>query len=163
LSKPSLYYYFASKEALVLDLALEALELEFYALTGAVQGVESGAEALVGLVRCRVDFFLDDIDAFRIVHVWTPALGLQDQLARSNTSKQMGALLSGIGNRLNAELNGIRRGARPDVQQLPQIAWALSQGILVQGVTGTTHAKGVEQCRTMRDVACRWLLDSLIE
>jgi len=161
LSKPSLYYYFASKEALVLELALESLQLEYDALTGAIRGAESGVEVLVRLVRTRIDFFLSDVDAFRIVHIWAPALGLQDQIFQSSASKQVNELLTAIGDRLSAERKGL--SARPDIQQLPQVAWALSQGILVQGVTGATHPSDREQCRVMRDIACRWLLDSLIE
>ena len=160
LSKPSLYYYFESKEALVAELANESLQLEFMALSGAVQIVGSGVEALVSLLRTRVDFFLDDVDAFRIVHVWAPALGLQTQLAQSNTSRQVATLLSAIGHRLSAEST---RKPDSDFQELPQVAWALSQGILVRGVADAAHPHDFAQCRSLRDAACRWLLDSLVE
>jgi AcrR family transcriptional regulator len=163
LSKPSLYYYFESKEALVFDLAVETLTLELAAVADAVQPIENGIDALVSLVRTRVDFYLKDTDAFRIVHVWSPALGVHEQLLRSSAHEQMGALLAGIGERLGAQQkNGTGRAARPDIHQLPQMAWALSQGILVQGLSGAASPKSLEPCRAMRDVACRWLLDSLV-
>jgi len=163
LSKPSLYYYFESKEALVLNLAIEALELEYRAVAETVQIAETGIAALVGLIRARVDHFLHDHDAFRLLHVWAPALGLQRQLMQSNTNRQMNALLDDIGIRLNSEKNGSPRTALRDAQQLPAVAWAMSQGILAQGISAAMSPKGVEQCRSMRDVACRWILDSLIE
>ncbi len=162
LSKPSLYYYFESKEALVFDLAIGAFELEYCAIAETVHAADSGVAALVDLVRTRVDHFLHDNDAFRILHVWAPALGLQNQIARSNTNKLMNALLEEIGARLNSERNGSSRMARNDAQQLPAMAWAMSQGILVQGISAAMTPKDVEQCRTMRDIACRWLLDSLV-
>jgi AcrR family transcriptional regulator len=162
LSKPSLYYYFESKEALMFDLALETLTLELAAVSGAVQGIESGIEAIVCLVRSRVDFYLQDTDAFRIVHVWAPALGVNERLLHSNTHTQMGTLLTSISERLGTQHKENGRAVRPDIQQLPQMAWALSQGILVQGLSGTLAPNGIEPCRSMRDVACRWLLDSLV-
>lgn len=162
LSKPSLYYYFESKEALVFDLAVETLTLELAAVSSAIQGIDNGVEALVCLVRTRVDFYLEDTDAFRIVHVWAPALGVHEQLLRSDTHAQMGTLLTSIGERLGTQHNGNGRPQRPDIRQLPHMAWALSQGILVQGLSGTPSPKSVEPCRSMRDVACRWLLDSLV-
>jgi TetR/AcrR family transcriptional regulator len=160
LSKPSLYYYFESKEALVAELAIETLSLELNALSGAVQKVGSGVEALVSLLRTRVDFFLDDVDAFRIVHVWAPALGLQTQLAQSNPSRQVTVLLSAIAQRLSTEST---RRPGSDFQQLPLVAWALSQGILVRGIADAARPHDTAKCRTLRDAACRWLLDSLVE
>ena len=162
LSKPAVYYYFDSKEALVFDLAIESLQIEFNMLAESVRAAKSGIESLVNLIRARVDFFLNDIDAFRILHLWGPALGLQRSLSQSNASKQISALLSTISHRLISEHATGSRAIRIDVQQLPQMAWALSQGILVQCVAGAMQPKDLEQCRAMRDVACRWLLDSLV-
>ena len=162
LSKPAVYYYFDSKEALVFDLAIESLQVEFNALAESVHSAKTGVEALVALIRTRVDFFLADIDAFKILHIWTPALGLQKQLTQSSISKQISALLNVISNRLGTERVAGNRAPRQDAQQLPHIAWALSQGILAQCATGALQPKDFEQCRAMRDVACRWLLDSLV-
>lgn len=162
LSKPSLYYYFESKEALVFELAVEVFELEYLSLAESVQSAESGVAALVNLVRTRVDYFLRDGDAFRILHVWAPALGLNQQIAQSNTNIQMNVLLGEIGKRLNAEKNGRPRTTISDAQQLPAMAWALSQGILVQAISTATNPQDTERCKAMRDVACRWILDSLL-
>ena len=162
LSKPAVYYYFDSKEALVFDLAIEALQIEFNVLAEVVHAAKSGVEALIDLIRIRVDFFLSDLDAFKILHVWTPALGLQRQLAQSSVSKQITALLNVISSRLTTERGAGNRAIRHDAQQLPQLAWALSQGILAQCVAGAMQPKDVEQCRTLRDVACRWLLDCML-
>jgi AcrR family transcriptional regulator len=162
LSKPAVYYYFDSKEALVFDLAVESLQIEFNILAESVHTAKSGIESLVELVRTRVDFFLSDMDAFRIVHVWTPALGLQRRLSQSNANKQIFALLSVIGQRLSTERPRDEHVTPLGMQQLPQLAWALSQGILSQHVASVMQPKDSEQCRAMRDSACRWLLDSLV-
>lgn len=160
LSKPAVYYYFDSKEALVFDLAIESLQVEFNALAEPVHAAKSGVQALVDLIRIRIDFFLNDVDAFRILHIWAPALGLQRQLAQSNVSKQITALLNFVSNRLGTERGS--RAVRHDAQQLPHMAWALSQGILAQYLVGTMQPRDIENCRAMRDVACRWLLDRLV-
>ena len=162
LSKPAVYYYFDSKESLVFDLAIESLQIEFNRLAESVHAANSGVEALVDLIRTRVDFFLNDIDAFRILHVWTPALGLQRRLAQSNASKQISALLNVISQRLSTERAPRVHTIRLDAQQFPQIAWALSQGILAQSAASGMQPKDLEQSRAMRDVACRWMLDSLL-
>ncbi len=162
LSKPAVYYYFDSKEALVFDLAIESLQIESNVLSEAVNAAKSGVESLVDLIRTRVDFFLNDMNAFRVLHVWAPAMGLQRRLSQSNTSKQISALLNLISHRLSTEKPSSNRAIRLDAQQLPQVAWALSQGILGQFAASAMQPKDLEQCRATRDVACRWLLDSLI-
>ncbi len=113
-------------------------------------------------IRTRVNFFLNDMNAFKVLHVWAPAMGLQRRLGQSNTSKQISALLNLISHRLSTEKTVSNRAMRLDAQQLPQVAWALSQGILGQFAAGTQQPKDLEQCRATRDVACRWLLDSLV-
>lgn len=162
LSKPAVYYYFDSKEALVFDFAIETMQNEFNVLAESVHAARSGIESLVNLIRARVDFFLNDIDTFRILHLWTPALGLQRRLSQSIASKQISALLNVISHRLSTEPASGSRALRLDAQQLPHIAWALSQGILAQCAAGAMQPKDLEQCRGMRDVACRWLLDSML-
>jgi AcrR family transcriptional regulator len=162
LSKPAVYYYFDSKEALVFDLAIESLQSEFNILSESVHAAKSGVESLVDLVRTRVDFFLNDMNAFRVLHVWAPAMGLQRRLSQSNTSKQISALLNLISHHLSTEKTAGNRATRPDAQQLPQMAWALSQGILGQFAASAQQPKDLDQCRATRDVACRWLLDSLV-
>jgi AcrR family transcriptional regulator len=162
LSKPAVYYYFDSKEALVFDLAIESLQAEFNILSESVHAAKSGVESLVDLIRTRVDFFLNDMNAYRVLHVWAPAMGLQRRLSQSNTSKQISALLNLISHRLSTERTSASRAVRLDAQQLPQMAWALSQGILGQFASGAQQPRDLEQCRATRDVACRWLLDSLV-
>jgi len=162
LSKPALYYYFDSKEALVYDLALEALHLEVNAIAPPVDTAESGTIALISMLRARIDYFLTDVDSFRILYVWVPALGLQMQITQSEPSLRMNDVLGVISRRLAAERETNDRVARYDTQQLPQMAWALSQGILARGIAGRMNAENIEQCRAMREVACRWLLDSLV-
>jgi len=162
LSKPAVYYYFDSKEALVFDLAIESLQIEFNVLSESVHAAKSAVESLVDLIRTRVDFFLNDMNAFRVLHVWAPAMGLQRRVSQSNTSKQISALLNLISHRLSTEKTSSNRAVRIDAQQLPQVAWALSQGILAQFAASALQPKDLEQCRATRDVACRWLLDALV-
>lgn len=162
LSKPAVYYYFDSKEALVFDLAVESLQIEFSVLAPAVRAAKTGVDCLVEVIRARVDFFLNDMNAFRILHVWTPALGLCQRLAQSNANTQISALLGAIADRLAAERTAGERAVHIEDQQLPQMAWALSQGILAQHAAGVLQPKDWQQCCRMRDAACRWLLDSLV-
>ena len=82
-----------------------------------MHSAKTGVEALVDLIRTRVDFFLADIDAFKILHIWTPALGLQKQLTQSSISKQISALLNVISNRLGTERVAGNREVRLRIDQ----------------------------------------------
>lgn len=68
LTNPALYYYFASKEALLFELVLR----EWLACGGSVQqaveATESGADAVEALIRTVFERYCQRLDLFMLVH-----------------------------------------------------------------------------------------------
>ena len=79
-TKPALYYYFASKEALVSALSLEVFAVEVDALTRAIERAPDGLSALEALVRAYVSRYLDDLDAFRLLNLVPQIHGIDREL-----------------------------------------------------------------------------------
>jgi TetR/AcrR family transcriptional regulator len=161
-SKPAVYYYFESKEDLVCALSLEVLVAERARLERAVDDAESAVDALVALVRSRVDFYLEDRDSFRILHVWGPMLGLQSRLESSPQHAALLGLVVSLAQRLADERHRLRSSSRVVAAKVPELAWAMSQGIIAGTALGPTREGDVARMRELRDSACRWLLDSLV-
>jgi AcrR family transcriptional regulator len=66
-SKPTLYYYFASKNALLFELIFGALTAEARAIHDGVEKAQSGAEALRVIIRESVNAFTTpSLDDFRL-------------------------------------------------------------------------------------------------
>jgi AcrR family transcriptional regulator len=162
-SKPAVYYYFDSKEDLVCELSFEVLTAEHQRLERIVNAAESGVDALVGLVRTRIDFYMEDRDSFRILHVWGPVLGLEPRIESSPQYAALRALLNRVSVRLLEERTKLRATSRVDLTKVPDMAWALAQGIIAALAVGPARDGDIEKARELRDSACRWLLDSLVE
>jgi AcrR family transcriptional regulator len=162
-SKPAVYYYFDSKEDLVCELSFEVLTAEHQRLEQAISDAESGVDALVRLVRTRIDFYMEDRDSFRILHVWGPVLGLQPRIEVSPQYAALRALLVRLSERISADRNPSRAATRVDVAKVPELAWALSQGVIAAMAVGPARDGDIVRARDLRDSACRWLLDSLVD
>jgi AcrR family transcriptional regulator len=65
-SKPTLYYYFASKNALLFEIIFRALTAEAQAIHDRVEKAQSGAEALGVIIRESVNAFTPGLDDFRL-------------------------------------------------------------------------------------------------
>jgi AcrR family transcriptional regulator len=162
-SKPAVYYYFDSKEDLVFELSLEVLTAEYQRLERAITDAESGVDSLVALVRTRIDFYMEDRDSFRILHVWGPVLGLQPRVEGSAQHAALRTLLARVSERLSADRSRFRPTSRVDVAKVPELGWALSQGIVAAMAVGPEREGDAARVADLRDSACRWLLDSLVE
>lgn len=162
-SKPAVYYYFDSKEDLVYALCREILEAEHVLLERFFIQAATAVDALVAIVRSRIDFYVHGRDSFRILYVWGPMLGLQARIEASPEHAALVGLVSRVAARLSAEREKARAPSRVEVMKVPELAWAMSQGIIAAIVLGPTRASDVARAGELRDSACRWLLDSLVE
>ncbi|HBQ15430.1 MAG: TetR/AcrR family transcriptional regulator [Sandaracinaceae bacterium] len=70
LSKPSVYYYFESREALLSALLADHFARETHALLDAVERAESGLGALEAMMRAFVAHHRDDYAGFRALQIW---------------------------------------------------------------------------------------------
>jgi TetR/AcrR family transcriptional regulator len=161
-SKPAVYYYFDSKEDLVYALCLEVLVAEYEHLERVVNQTASAVDALAALVHTRIDFYLHDRDSFRILHVWGPMLGLQARIEASPEQAALLGLVTQVAARLAAEREPRRARLRVETLKVPELAWAMSQGIIATTVLGPMRGSDLARANELRDGACRWLLDSLV-
>jgi len=74
LTKAALYYYFASKEALVFELIYRGLERHAEVVGDAVASAASGADALEALIRASSDHYGDRLDELRLAYL-VPQVG----------------------------------------------------------------------------------------
>ena len=158
-SKPAVFYYFRSKEELVGELAVEQLEAEVAVLEAAVATADSGVAALAALARAKVDFYAEDLDAFRVAYLWPQLIGLAPELLR----QRVYPLSQRVNDALEARLREDARqgllapGFEP--RRLANLAWTTAHGLLalVAGMEqlggGTRHTLA-----QLRDEACALLL-----
>jgi AcrR family transcriptional regulator len=69
-TKPALYYYFPSKDALLFELMFESLERHARAVHDAVEETGDGAQALRVLIRETVELFAPRMDDFRLAYLY---------------------------------------------------------------------------------------------
>ncbi len=159
LSKPSLFYYFRSKEELVGELAVEGLAREVEVLEAAAAGAASGVEALAAVVRASVDLYAEDLDAFRAVYLWPQLMGRMSDSQRERAY----ALSARLNDRLEARLQEDARAGRlaPGLQprRLANVAWTTAHGLLSL-VAGLENAGGSTRyaLSQLRDEACALVL-----
>ena len=75
MSKTGLYYYYASKDALVFELVFGALEGQAQAVHDAVEKAKDGGEALRAIVRETVHAFAPRLDDFRLAFLFGQVAG----------------------------------------------------------------------------------------
>nr|AYM52728.1 TetR family transcriptional regulator [Archangium disciforme] len=159
LSKPSLFYYFRSKEALVGELAVEGLAREVEVLEAAVASAGSGVEALAALVRARVDLYAEDLDAFRVVYLWPQLLGRQSDAQRERAYALSARLNDALEARLQADARAGRLAPGFQPRRLANVAWTVAHGLLSL-VAGLENAGGSTRhtLSQLRDEACALVL-----
>jgi AcrR family transcriptional regulator len=69
MSKTGLYYYFASKEALVFELMFAIWQGHGERLRDSVDAVDNGQAALVAIIRNTVEGFAPQMDDFRLAYL----------------------------------------------------------------------------------------------
>jgi AcrR family transcriptional regulator len=87
-TKTALYYYFASKDALLFELVFGIYEQHARAVHTAVEGASSGSDALGAIIRQTVQGFAGQLDDFRLAFLHNQVAGQagvkmeSDQLSR---------------------------------------------------------------------------------
>jgi AcrR family transcriptional regulator len=73
LTKPALYYYFASKEALIFEAILRELVASAEEVHAAVEKTENGADAIETLIRTVFARYTTELDLFMLVYMTPPS------------------------------------------------------------------------------------------
>jgi TetR/AcrR family transcriptional regulator len=163
LSKPSLFYYFRSKEDLVGELAVEGLAREVEVLEAAVASAPGGVEALSALVRAKVDLYAEDLDGFRVVYLWPQLLGRQSDAQRERVYALSARLNDALEARLQVEARAGRLAPGFQPRRLANVAWTVAHGLLSL-VAGLENAGGNTRytLTQLRDEACALLLRTAV-
>ncbi len=158
-SKPAVFYYFRSKEELVGALAVEQLEAEVAVLEAAVAGAPSGVAALAALARAKVDFYAEDLDAFRVAYLWPQLLGLAPELLRERVYPLSQRVNDALEARLREDAREGRLAPGFEPRRLANLAWTTAHGLLSL-VAGLERAGGATRhtLEQLRDEACALLL-----
>ena len=133
ISKPSVYYYFKTKEEILGALSVSLIEAEVEFVEAAIEGAASGVAALEAMIHAKVDYYQRGPERFRAVYL------MIHQLASLNAEvlQSTYALSSRLNGALEALLARDQQEGRlhPDIQPRPfvNVAWMGVQGIL------TTH------------------------
>jgi len=75
MSKAGLYYYFASKDALLFELVFSTLEVQAHAVHDAVQKAACGGDALRAVISQTVDHYASHLDDFRLAYLFGQVAG----------------------------------------------------------------------------------------
>ncbi|MDY7227647.1 TetR/AcrR family transcriptional regulator [Hyalangium rubrum] len=163
-SKPAVFYYFRSKEELVGALAVEQLEAEVRVLEAAVAGAASGVEALAALARAKVDFYAEDLDAFRVAYLWPQLIGLPVELLRERVYPLSQRVNDALEARLKEDARAGRLAPGFEPRRLANLAWTTAHGLLAL-VAGLERAGGstLHTLHQLRDEACALLLRAGVE
>ena len=159
LSKPSLFYYFRSKEELVGELAVEGLAREVEVLEAAAAGAGSGVEALAAVVKASVDLYAEDLDAFRTVYLWPQLMGRMSDSQRERAYALSARLNDALEARLQADARAGRLAPGLQPRRLANVAWTTAHGLLSL-VAGLENAGGSTRfaLSQLRDEACALVL-----
>jgi AcrR family transcriptional regulator len=106
LTKPALYYYFDSSEALVFALLVREWLAHAAAVQAAVEKVESGVDAVEQLMRTTFERYRGQLGMFMLAYKLTPTSGLQSligpkELELIRPTNEM--LYGGVERRLRAD------------------------------------------------------------
>ncbi len=142
LSKPAVYYYFASREALLAGLLVDGFRRETEAILGAVAAAPDGVGALVATLRAYVGFYEGDLATYRTQQAWALRAGSHTELLKREVYPLSWALMSEVEAKLAADRARGRLHADADPRRLANLAMMLGHGLV--GVYAGMDALGGE-------------------
>lgn len=134
MSKPALYYYFPSKDALLFELVHGVMEDHAQAVHGAVDMADSGAAALDAIVRASFRRFAPRLDDFRLAFLHGQVAGKdamhldEAQFARVRPLNDL--WFKGAADKLREQRKGKRSRARVEPRLLAFLAYCAAIGVL---------------------------------
>jgi AcrR family transcriptional regulator len=140
MSKTGLYYYFASKEALVFELMFAVWQGQGERVRDAVEAVDSGPAALAAIIRGTVEGYAAQLDDFRLAFLLGQVSGSSglrvspEQFERIRPINDM--VLGGAVRRLGKK--GRRSGVEP--RMLAFLAYVSALGLLT--IKGLVESQG---------------------
>lgn len=163
LTKPALYYYFASREALVSELVLREWIEAAVAVQAAVELTETGVAAIEALMRTVFYRYRDRLDLFKMAHVVWLSGGVENVLGPDDLQRVRpvnGMLYGGAEARLRADQ---ARGACNPARHPRRLAFTAHMAVIgilnMKAMAATTNDPLIHSddelindiCQTFRD------------
>ena len=133
MTKPALYHYFPSKEALMRGLVTSLVDDEVEALTAAVEAQDSVENTLGTLIRAFYTHYIHRLDAFRTVYCQSqlysgPSVGMNEETVRDEINPRTRHLFDILEKRLAGKSTSKAKRAR--LRRLAFTAWTSVLGLL---------------------------------
>lgn len=133
LTKPALYYYFDSKEALVFEFWLREWIDAAIEVQTAVELTETGADAIETLMRTIFNRYRDQLELFMFCYRMTPVVELNEQVSPEGLQRIRPVndmLYAGVEKRLRADLGAGRFSKKRDARRFAFTAHTTTIGVL---------------------------------
>jgi AcrR family transcriptional regulator len=143
MTKPALYHYFSSKEALARSLVKMLIDEEIDALMRAVDKVESDANLLGAMIRAFHAHYSSRLHAFRFVYgqsqlFTVPEFGMDAEMIRHEITPRTRRLFEQLEARLTDSTMSAER--QHSVRRLAFVAWTSALGLVTMlGIADATH------------------------
>ena len=133
MTKPAIYHYFPSKEALTRSLVASLIDEEIEKLETAVEEAGSGENPIGAMIRAFHAHYRTNLHAFRFVYgqlqLYTkPELGIDAEMVRSEITPRTRHLFDLMESRLASGDQGSRE--RRSMRRLAFVAWMSVLGLL---------------------------------
>jgi len=132
LTKPALYHYFPSKEALVRTLVVSLLDDEIEALTAAINAEKSDDHVLGAMIRAFYEHYIRHLEAFRAVYCQAQlydshAVIIDEQVLREEINPRTRGLFDLLEERLSRNAT---KAERARCRQIASSAWLAALGLM---------------------------------
>lgn len=162
LSKPALYYYFDSKEAVLRALTVRLVRNEARSLTAAVETAPPGRGLVAAFVRAYVEQHRHELERFRLAYVWPQLIGLSEAAVQDEINPEMIQLLGVLEQRIERDrTEGLLLSALPS-RRLAFTLWASAHGLVsVLSVIDAGRTRLIHGTDDLVDALTRTFADGL--
>jgi AcrR family transcriptional regulator len=144
LSKPAVYYYFASKESLVHELAARERLQEAEDLSAALANDRGWVAALETFIRTYVGRYMDDLNRFRISYLWPQVMGVGAELCEGPARQRTQQVDELVANRLAIAQRAGQLSKTSDPRGVVSLLRASAHGIVAQSAACTRDAEAAK-------------------
>lgn len=129
-STPTLYYYFASKEAVADALAIQLLEEETGVMMAALESASGGVASVVAIMEARLRHYVAHPAAFRVLYLAMMDVGISQATLEQHVYPLSARVMRELEDRLRADQAAGRVHASLRPREFANVAFFTVQGIL---------------------------------
>lgn len=130
LSKPAVYYYFESRDALLEGVLVDRFLAETDAVVQAVERAPDGISALTGVLRAFVLHYREDLSSYRVLQTWTMTAGPQTDLLQREIYPMSWRAMGALADKIAADQAEGRVHPDAHPRRLANLAMMLGHGLI---------------------------------